>query len=1004
MTEASIKGWVSRLTGGLVLAAVLVSTPAVADPIFEPAFGSVTVRDMLSERRYAAVRDLARRELQDDPENGDTHAVLAYALAGLGEWEQAEQSVLAAIGLVTDERRDDLRVLQAEILLGLGDAPEAERQLREVLERDPDKISALLEMGVLYRRMGDGVRSTEYFERVLVVEPGEEVAIKALFETYVARGDYESIDKLSRRIPDDSPAKALAYYFDALADVRRDPPDYEAAASKLEQALLRVGPSPGMLSTLGWVRFRQQNLDAAADALIQAVELAPDDFESQRLLGAVLLQANRPNLAVGHLQQALAIRETAELRRLLARAYLLLGRNEAMAEQMLAVAEGDAENRQSALTGLYTYVGGDFEQSEAALRSALSERPQASHLRFLLISSLLKQERYEAAEREARQAVRAYPDQKVLALNFVALARLGTGAYDDAEAALNEALALDPGARTTRVNLSTVYFRTGRYGKAEQELDAILANEPGDPRIRVRKARVLQAAGDYSRAEQALLGPSGELPTSKALLRELFLLKIREGDSQAALGYANGIVEAHPTLFEGYLLQAQALAALGRAMEAGEAIDRGFETTGETQGALAAAASLARVNGWHRKAVDYLGRLDAQYGLDDPVLVKLYAVELIEVGNTDKARQVLDAGLGATEPDALFLTARSYIADRDQASAEEYIDAALAAGIAPSVIEQQRAELGTALRLDELREELEDDDDDALRYRTLADAFEFVGDYDAAIDVYESGIGKAGADELFKVQIARLKMRKGDTDAAIDASTALLDEDGISDDSRFTAWFVIGMSRSMRGEPERAERALEEATKPGSKIAPAYYRLAAIKSDNGETDEAIRLLEAAIALEPTTLRHYLALAGAWQRAGDLRSSIAAYERGLAAIENSVPLLNDLALTYVAAGDTAKALETASLALEHAPRDARVLDTMGQVYLRRREPQAAIPYLERAVDGAPQSSLYRFHLGVSYFEAGSADRARAELEESLARQSDSPWAGEIRKVLRAIGES
>jgi len=995
----------SQLFGCLLVASMLLSAPAFSDVIFAPEFGTPTVRQMLQQGQYGEARDLAAERLKAAPDDADLHGVLAYALAGLGEWDDARQSLMRAIELAPEAQRDDLRVLHAEILLGLGDAAAAERELRDVLSRDPENRSALLEMGVLYRRTGDGVRSTEYFERVLRLDPGDEAALRALFDTYLGRGDYDSIEQLSRRIPEDSRAKALGYYFDGLAATREQPPRYADAAASFRRAVA-IAPAPEILSTLGWVLLKQQRLDEAARALTEAVNLAPDYFEAQRLLGVVLLQGGQPNLAAGHLEEALAIRETTELRRLLARAYLMQGRGDEVIEQLLASAENADQlaDRQSGLQGLGQYASGEFEESEAALRAAVEQRPHAPHLRFLLISSLLKQQLYEAAAREAQQAVSAYPDEKVLALNFLALARLGSGAIDAAESALREALGIEPDARTTRVNLSTVYFRTGQFAKAEQELNALLDASPDDSQLRLRLARVHQAAGDFARAEQVLLSPDGALPESNGLLRELFLLKMRDDDFVGALAYANALISAYPRLFEGYLLRAQAYAAQGRPGEAVDSINEGFAAAGETQGALATAASLARVNGWHDRAVNYLRRHEAQFGMDDPTLIKLYALELIETGNTRKARAILEQGLGSTDPDALFLSARAYIADGDQVRAEEKIDAALAAGVAPAIIEQQRAALMTAVRLDELRTELENNDDEPLRYRSLAGAHEFLGDIDAAIDVYESGLGKTDEDPGFRVQIARLLYKSGDTERAIDAARALLNDSGIDEETRYRAWAVIGMSRAARGETELAERALEQAAVPGSRISEAHYRLAQIKSNKGETGEAIRLLREAIAIEPRTLRHYLALAGTYQRANDMPMSIGVYQAGLDAIPGSIPLLNDLALAQLATGDTGSALTTAQEALALAPDDPRVLSTMGQVHLQQRDPRAAIPYLERAVDRDPRSSLYRFHLGISYFQAGATARAKSELEEALARQSDAPWANEIHKVLRAIAES
>ena len=194
------------------------------------------------------------------------------------------------------------------------------------------------------------------------------------------------------------------------------------------------------------------------------------------------------------------------------------------------------------------------------------------------------------------------------------------------------------------------------------------------------------------------------------------------------------------------------------------------------------------------------------------------------------------------------------------------------------------------------------------------------------------------------------------------------------------------------------------ATGPGSQLGSAFYELARLKSSQGETGAAISLLQSAIEIEPRSTRYYLALAALHQRAGNAAASAGVYESGIENNPAAIPLLNNLALVYLSLGENEKALMQANAALSQAPDDPNVLDTVGWVHLQSENAAEAVRYLERAVEGDPGSSLYRYHLGVGYWRHGSNDLARVELNEALQRQSDAPWAPQVREALGDIGSS
>lgn len=1008
MSKTSTSSIFSTFLLGFALCLGLsLGTRALAIPVYvEPTFVEPSVRQLLNEGKFAQVRDITIVQLADNPNDYELLTLLAYAQAGLKDWDGARANIVRALSFAPDESQDALRTLLAEIHIGAGNVAEAESVLKKILSRSPDNTGAMLSLAFHNQRMGDTEQAIRYFDRILEVDPYEISATKALFQIYTAAGDDAAAARVAEQIPASSPYKGLGHYLVAVVILRAENPDYGTATTLLENSLAISKPTPQVLFTLGYVLNAQQRYEDAARRLLQSAALAPDYYDAHRLLGVVFLKLEQPRLAVRHLEKAVSIQESPKLRSLLAQTYLAMGRGkEGLGALMTSVENtSNANDDEESLQSLFSYTSGDFKQSEASVRRALEDEPDAQHLRVLLVASLLQQQRFEAAAREAQQAIDSQPDQQIVLFNMLGLARLGSREFDESEDALQRALALDPDSTTTRNNLSTLYMQTGEFAKARQVLNLTLEENPSDLGARIRLARVLQASNNFEAAESILLENNGSMPESLTLTRELFMLKNREGKPSEALDYANAMASRYPRVFESYVLQAHALASLGRADDARTALEQGFEIIGETQGSLAAAASVARVNGWHSMAINYLERYRTRFGLEDPKIAKLYAIELVEVGRTAEARDVIRQALSNTDPDALIMMARSYLVEGNQVRAEEFIDAALDAGVSAKTIERYRAELAETLRITALRDELAANPENASRYSELAGALELLGNLDGAISTYRDGIGKAGVDQAFQVQVARLVLKQGDAQGAIELAENILSNPDLAEDVRIQANAVVGMSWVLQRELDRAEPALERATTTNSELAPAFYELAKIKSLKGDLQSAIPLLQSAIKLDPESMSYYLALAAIYKRLGSIESSIAVYEGGIARNTNAVPLLNNLALIYMDQGNREKALSVATEALDAAPNNARIHDTLGRVYLLNEDHERAIHYLELAVDHDPGSSLYRYHLGMVYLQTGSKDLAKGELQRALERQTNAPWAPEIRRVLSEIGDS
>ena len=209
---------------GVLLHSALFSHSAFAVPLrFEPLYGDRTLLELVEQRQFDQVRDQARLQLLQTPSDGDTRALLAYALTELGALADAEQNVRQAIDRVPEARRDRLRVLLAEILLRQGRTPDAVQMLNDVVARDSTNTLALLSLGNLYNRLGNAERAAEYFEKILIIDPGSDDATKFLLQAYLTQRDYAAVARVARGIPQGSPIKGLGYYFEALTLLQAAP-------------------------------------------------------------------------------------------------------------------------------------------------------------------------------------------------------------------------------------------------------------------------------------------------------------------------------------------------------------------------------------------------------------------------------------------------------------------------------------------------------------------------------------------------------------------------------------------------------------------------------------------------------------------------------------------------------------------------------------------------------------------------------------------------------------
>ena len=166
-------------------------------------------------------------------------------------------------------------------------------------------------LGYGYRAAGDLMRAAESFAKAAV---DEQLRLSALIQKSLCHDELgqqvearEDLERLRREFPDNAEvANTLGYYLAEKAV------DLTRAEGLVRQALASDAGNGAYLDSLGWVLYRQGRFAEALDALIQAVNVLPEDPVILEHLGVVLEAGGQRQQAIDVLRRSLSFGGDAE--------------------------------------------------------------------------------------------------------------------------------------------------------------------------------------------------------------------------------------------------------------------------------------------------------------------------------------------------------------------------------------------------------------------------------------------------------------------------------------------------------------------------------------------------------------------------------------------------------------------------------------------------------------------------------------------------------------------
>jgi putative PEP-CTERM system TPR-repeat lipoprotein len=504
----------------------------------------------------------------EDFEPALAHEILllrADAHAGLGQFEAARRIYDRVTREAPEEGRAYTGLAQLEIAAGNYAAAEAEAQ--RALSRQPIDVQALLLQAEARRLGGRAEAALESYQAALDQEPSALVmAVRAqlgLAATLITLGRGDEARKEIAAVRRKAPGLPMAAYLEAV--VRLQQQDIAGARRSLTAAGPALEDFPPAQFLFGVVAYAGGEMDTARFWLSRHLNAVPENLQARKLLAAILLRLNAAEDALRLLKEAEAqASDDPQILLLLGSAHLRSGHTvEASSLLQRAAALAPDDPRVLGQLAISYMATGDHDEALAALDASLELDDEASTIGYAMAFTHLRSGAYGKALQVAQDLRRRLP-QSAVAANLEGGAYAGLGQPEQARAAFEAALTIDPGYRQARANLAGLKARLGDVDGAEADYQKIVQADESDVTGLMGLAAVADLRGDPAAArqwlERAVTEDAGALLPSLALAEHM----AAAGETEAAVVVLEKLARHQPR-------HPQVLLALGhRQAEAGQ--------------------------------------------------------------------------------------------------------------------------------------------------------------------------------------------------------------------------------------------------------------------------------------------------------------------------------------------------------------------------------------------------------------------------------------------------
>jgi len=507
----------------------------------------------------------------------DNHAALgelARALLLQGEYQKALDQTAKAVNpgpallcLRADALRalgkpDDARALydaallaqpkSPAALLGLGrlaqaagDPAAAGKYAAQAREADPLNTDALLLAADLLRSQKKNDEALATLDQILAMAPEHRSARIEKAYILIPQAKFAAAQKELDAATTSGPTGMMVLYTQALLDFTQGK---DAAALDSLQKVLRAAPEhgPSMLMA-GAINMHMGSLSQAEFYLRNYLRINPGNLYARKLLTSTLLKAGQTPDAMAVLEPALNTSAQDPEVLALAGESFMQTRDFNKAGALFSKAAAISPNA----AGLRTALGlsklglGDKEAALADLQEAARRDPANAQVGIALTTTLLSLNRSEQALAALRELETAQPKNAVIH-NLTGMAYAARKELDQARAAFEQALALQPAYFPAATNLSRLEMELNNPAAAKKHVQDFLAKNKGHVDAMTAMAALAARERDLPEATRWLEKAHNEHPEATTpgirLVNHYLLLR----ETRKATNLAAALQAKHP--------------------------------------------------------------------------------------------------------------------------------------------------------------------------------------------------------------------------------------------------------------------------------------------------------------------------------------------------------------------------------------------------------------------------------------------------------------------------
>ena len=552
------------------------------------------------------------------------------------------------------------------------------------------------------------------------------------------------------------------------------------------------------------------------------------------------------------------------------------------------------------------------------------------------------------------------------------------GQAKQAQAAVEDALALQPGHPPAVIEQARQTAIARDLNGALGLLDTLLAQHPGEVDAHVLRGDIFMArrsAADALASFQAGVQRDPRHADALAGVMRAHLLKRDLDEASTALKALEKVAPGRPqTVYLGGQL-ALVRNELPKAREFAQALLKALPNFAAAQ-ELAGAVEFQ--NGAWVQAETHLARaLQLSPGL--PAARRLLVITYLRTGQTDRAIATLPADLNRPETDAAMLGAagQAWLVKGDPEQAQRYFARAVKLDPADpakrTTLALSQLAAGQTATAFEALESIAAKDAGAVADLALVNAHLQRREFDKALVAIDALARKQPKDPLPLQLRGRVLLQKGDLAGARAAfeQTLALDAD------YHEALAALSAVDVREGKNSAAEQRLREAVKRKPTNAPAWLLLADVRASVGATSQEIAdLLQKAVEAAPTDKAPRVALVEHWLRQNDAKAALAAAQAAAAALPDVPEVLDALGRAHSSAGEFNQAMSTFGKLQGMLPHSPLPYLRMADAQARNQDPNAAMQSLRKALELQPDLLLAQRALAELALRSGKASDALA----------------------------